>query len=531
MPPEMLEKLVDLLRQMGQVINNAALYGPAHKITSRSMHDCFASLVQLLESWPRINLSIVEGDLLVEGKPAGLKNPFVNILAGKLSELEISGFSLLRGMSKEEFYNLMELLITAKPAEGAGFADAVTQRGLQHVHAERVKYARVTEGAVVVEEEDAAAAEAAAAAGVAVEQIMAFLKGDVGVKAEQIASGLHKVSSDADQLAGLIMEAAAVRQRPGGVDGGESLADIVVGCLRRTFTGLMKDPTAKSITGKKNIKKTMLVLEKTVLDKLHAISGEDPEADAAIDAAIEEMIDDLEIDQLSSEYAKRRKALEKTESRVMRYIKAHEGEQEAEVNLQEKLAEAGVTPDGWRELVVKTRKEPMATGRGEMDQGIAGVGVLAVLLNELDDMMASMPDPRALGQKVAQLGDRVNDLADGTEQKIEKLDEKMKAEDEALAGIGETEKSKAKLSRKALMELLAEIVQELCQSLSAINCAVGMTLAGHIGDLNDEQREVLGVASNCARRLDQLLERLFEIVGLPTSLTPKKDIVYSRPPT
>jgi hypothetical protein len=520
-----MEEINAMLRLTGQVLNNSSLYGPTHKITTKSLDECYKFLMKLLEKVPRINLSMSDGGLLVEGKPQGLRNPFVNILAARLDELEIAGFSLLAGMSKDEYYKLMEILITATPPEGDadGFADAVAARGLEHIHAERVQYKRVTEGDVVVDEEEFEEAEEAVQAAAAVEQIMAFLKGDItGGATEEIGEGLAAAASDAENLAGLIMEAVSVRQRAVGVESGESLGDIVVGCLRRTFDGLMSTPAAKTQKGKKAIKKTMLVLEKTVLDRLHAITGEvDPAVDQAIEEAMEEMTDELEIDALTAEYIKKRKALEKTEKRVVKYIKSHEEDQELETGLHERLAEAGLPAAGWRELMVKSgvgADEGGADGRG-----VAGMGVLAVLLSELDEMMSSTIDTQAMGEKMTELGHKVEEIAEGTEQKIEVLGQKIEEDEEAMAGA----KKKVKMSRKALMELLAEIVQELCQSLSAINCAVGMTLAGHVGDINTEQREVLGVASNCARRLDQLLDRLFEIVGLPKGLTPDKDIVYS----
>jgi hypothetical protein len=81
-----------------------------------------------------------------------------------------------------------------------------------------------------------------------------------------------------------------------------------------------------------------------------------------------------------------------------------------------------------------------------------------------------------------------------------------------------------------MMDLLAEIAQELVQFLSAINCAVHMTLGGLIGTINQDQREVLGVASDCGNRLAGLLKRLIQIVGLPKSLHPDKDRVYGVPP-
>jgi signal transduction histidine kinase len=154
------------------------------------------------------------------------------------------------------------------------------------------------------------------------------------------------------------------------------------------------------------------------------------------------------------------------------------------------------------------------------------VGVLAMLLSELDEMMQSVANPRALSSKLSEIGQKAQEVASVAEQRIEDFGKVLQQEDEVLIGLDEAQQAQVKMSRQSMVELLAEIVQELCQSLSAINCAVGMTLAGHIGDINEDQRQVLNVAATCGHRLDELLDRIIEIVGLPKGLQPDKEKVY-----
>ncbi|OQA26290.1 MAG: hypothetical protein BWY59_01440 [Verrucomicrobia bacterium ADurb.Bin345] len=525
---ELMRDIGNFLRTAGQSINNSALYGASHKITVRSMTDSYNLLVSILARQPRINLSVVDGELLVEGRQVELKNPFINIFADKLAAAGVTGFSLLEGMPETEFQKLMSLLLSAKgEGDSVDFADQVEKSQLQFIQAERVKYEKITESETVVGKEDEEARVVAAAA---VEQIMAFLKGDTGVAPEDVAHDLSSLASDADRLANLIMEASAIRQQQSGIAEGESLADIVVGCLRRTFEGLVKDPGARSKKGKNAVKKIMLMLEKTVLDKLHAISEQaDPQLDEAITGAVEEMIGDLEVDTLTADYVRKRKALEETEERVLKYMKSH-ADSSLSDELEDRLTDAGLTPDGWRELVVKSGAE-YGTGAGRGAGGGSGtdpvsVGVLAMLLSELDEMMASVANPHALSSKLAEIGQKAQEVASVAEQRIEDFGKALQKEDEVLIGLDEAQQAKVKMSRQSMTELLAEIVQELCQSLSAINCAVGMTLAEHIGDINDDQRQVLNVAATCGHRLDELLDRIIEIVGLPKSLQPDKEKVY-----
>jgi len=163
----------------------------------------------------------------------------------------------------------------------------------------------------------------------------------------------------------------------------------------------------------------------------------------------------------------------------------------------------------------------------------SGIGALAALLEELDELMKAPEGKSAeLRQVMERIGNEVERAADRTEARIGELEKKLAAQEETLIGVEEAERQKIRLSRRAMLELLAEIAQELAQSLSAINCAVGMLLARHLGDINNDQQDVLQVAARCGERLDKLLERLVEIVGLPSGLTPEKERAYTplRPP-
>ena len=247
-----LREIAEFLKILGQVLNNASLYGAEHKRTLDTFMQSFNMLEKVLALCPRLNLSMADGNLLVDGKATGVSNPFINVLAAKLDQLSVGGFSLIRGTSLEEYSKLVELLITSKPvAEGGGFADVLSDSGLEHIQAEKVKYELVRDGAVVMDKDEAlkGQAEAAAATEAAetVQQIMAFLRGDPASGADTgsggpggdvpdgVAEGLANMANNStEELANLIMEAVSIRQRGPGLAAGETLGDIVVGCLRRT---------------------------------------------------------------------------------------------------------------------------------------------------------------------------------------------------------------------------------------------------------------------------------------------------------
>ena len=77
------------------------------------------------------------------------------------------------------------------------------------------------------------------------------------------------------------------------------------------------------------------------------------------------------------------------------------------------------------------------------------------------------------------------------------------------------------------MVLLAEIVQELCQPLSVINCSIEMIKSSHLGAVSDSQLEILNLASTSGDRVKLLVDKLLELSGLPTTMTPDADIQSS----
>lgn len=527
------EQVHDFLRLTGRAISNASLYGFKHPLCRQAVSECYEAFVKMMEQAPRLNLSMADKDLLIEGKPADLKNPFVRMVTDRLRQLEVAGFTLLRGMPEEEFTHFIEILATPPPEEAGPEAvfREMQQRDLQHILAERVHYERVTESQAVVDRETTEAVEKALPV---VQQILAFLKGETDSLARESVEGMEKVADDAARLAELIMQATAVRQRASGVAEGETLADIVIGCLRRTFDGLLSTRHARTQKGRRMIKKTLLLLEKEVLDRLRGVAADlSPEEIERVSQAINEMVEQLDVDALASEYLKRLAALQKAEKRIKRYINQR-GEKvlSPEDPLHQVLVESGMPEEGWTRLVVE------AGGSGARPAGAtvevpSGISALAALLQQLDELMKSPTSaPSELRQMMGRVATEVDAATADAEARVEQLQSNLAQQSQELVGVEEAERQKIMLSRRKMLALLAEIAQELAQSLSAINCAVGMLLARHLGDLNEDQVDVLQVAAHCGERLDKLLARLVEIVGLPSGLTPEKEKAYTplRPP-
>lgn len=533
--PTAAKQALAALAGIGRVITHENVYGGTHKLTQQAIQESYAGLSKLLDERKRIDLALVDGTFRVCGEQTEPANRFVQTFVDRLATLEVTGFAFVQGMSEDEFIDLLEFLIYGPPADASGVAEAMAARGVTHIETERAVYQRVAEGQTVVDDAALKGGDGAGGAGdegqaedgpspVAVEQIMAFLKGEDHTADGPVPEEFKDVANDAEKLANLIMEAALVRQKAAAIDGGESLADFVVGCLRRTYDGLKKSGAGKTQKGRNDVKKSLLLLEKDVLDRLHSLVDQaDPEADAAIAAAIEEMQDDLEIDSLAAEYVKKRKALEKTERRVLRHMSHRDEARAPDGPLHERMQDAGLEAHGWRELVAKA-----SDGGGEGDgPGSSGapheLAALTTLLTQLEAMMSSQEPQREhrTKQLLAQAGEKVQSLGLRTQEKIRRLGEDMEVERQAEEFAGVALKKPA-LSRAQRAELLAEICQELCQPASVINVSIEMLAYGLLGDLSEAQTETLERAADCGRRLMDLLDLLRDVVGVPRGLLPEK---------
>jgi hypothetical protein len=329
--------------------------------------------------------------------------------------------------------------------------------------------------------------------------IVAFLKGETGHAGGAVPEEVRDVASDPERLAGFIMEATLVRQRAG--HGGETLGDLVIGCLRRTYDGLERaaDSSGRDLRPDQGL----ALLEKAVLDKLHALmEGVDdfpvPELESGTDPdAVREM---------TAEYVRRRQALERMEGRLQTAI-GSVGDPVLQRDLGDQARGQGVMLPGWNQI--SGPGSPGVTG-GEGAGEVGGsIAVLTALLSQLDELMSGDTDGRPL-QTVRRVGQAVGRAAEATAGKIEALVGSGAGGVQDRPGLDEADQA----------ELLAEIVQEICQPATAISCSVA--LLAQIGPLEEDQREIVSVVRSCSERLTYLLERLRGIVGVPKDHIPKQ---------
>ncbi|MCF7848792.1 MAG: hypothetical protein K9M45_08090 [Kiritimatiellales bacterium] len=516
------EVLLGALTALSRAINTRATYGETHPAFQQAFDATYAELQKLFLKRKKVYIGAFSGVMTIDEKPVNIQGTLLKSLEKRLTYLEITNLRIASGISEYEFRTLVNLLANKEAEE---FRVGMKAAGLSHVANEQSVYQAVREGHTVAHKGDLAGGgvlvlddemsggdgegSGGGASTVHVEQIVAFIKGDVGVEAEDVQDDLKELAADPDKLGQMIMESVAIQQTTSELSG-ESLSDIILGCLRRTYQGLRKSPAFKGADGKADLKKSLLLLEESILEKMRDIAGPDqPELDRKIVQAVREMDENLDMEILATRYVEHRAAVERSEKKIASYIRS-KGMHAA----QEVLADAEVPPKDWHRIVVQSNRD--TTQGGTSAPTDANLGTLALVLEKLEHLMQSEgTDNGLIKELVDHASSNMVGLVDSTKDKLDKLAKRIQSSDDDTGTVGGNSEG---MSRTELLSEIAEIAQELMQPLTAINASIEMILCGYAGELTPGQKDLIILASGSGDHLRDLMYELITIVGFPVNL-------------
>ena len=527
-------ELQEALSIFGKMINIALIYGMQHPSVRAPLCETHLAFEAALQDVPQISIGLFHKTLTVNDKMVTEYTIHLRALERRLVSLEIPQLIISKGLTAKELGQLVDALCTANTQTGQTLKEKLGDAGLSYIKTEEVKYVAQHEGERLVggdegtgggaeggEEGDGDkdAKPAKPEATIHVEKIVAFLKGETA-SSEAPSADLEKLLSEPEKLGQLIMESAAVRQSVQSLDEGESLADIVIGCLRKTYEDLSQQKKNGSSNKKASLNKAMLLLEKTVVEKIRNAVGEDqPEIDEQVLSALREMEEERQVEILAARYAEQHKKFSKSELDLLQYVRDH-GEEKA----REILEEANVPEQEWRRLMVQARKNapPPSGGRGAAGRGADGgadggagggagsgdavdMGALAIVLDKLDSIMQFDETPSALVTSVIdEARGEVKAVAAQLENQVDELGEQV---ERCEAGEEST-------SRADLLLHLSQLSLKLAQPLTVINASVDAAI---LQVSNPEfQKELLDLAKESGLIMKGLLERLTKLVGYPS---------------
>lgn len=517
--------VVDLVQLMGQSLNMALLYGLTHKVARSSLELSYTVTMKFMEFHGPLHINVTDGALLVNGA-ATTDAPLAGNFATRLTGLNLFSLSIEPSFPLEEYINLFAVLLTppAKLGPTPDGAALMQSMGMKSIQAKTFTYRRVDDAAPETPDQIPPPPDmpsAAEKAAMDLDNIMAFLKEDGTADPSRYTKDIRQLAGDSEKLAELILRAIEIRASIAHLAEGESLTDLVVGCIHKVVDQIIKDPAIKTQKDRKHIKRSLLMLEKALLERLQKLAGD--HAAKAAESLMDDITGDLDLEDLAGKYMKNKRAVDKVGLKLTRMIERASDDPAQLEELREHLVEEGLTPEGWQELTIrsKTREPEADMGGSGGSEGINEIKVLTLLLARIGETInppagtaePSVPEVHAL---IMETESHLGTLTTLTEQKITKLKQNLEADD-----------ASALLSRKELMKMLAEIAQEISQPLTVVMGTIDMVRSLRTGPLTAIQGELLSMVSESSARMAHLVDCLVRLSGNPDTLHPDPDILES----
>ncbi|QHI69600.1 hypothetical protein [Tichowtungia aerotolerans] len=532
-------EMMNALGILGKMLNIASIYGMNHPSVSGPMKEAHQVLSDALRIEKKVALGLFNKTLTINDKMISDYTVHLRALERKFITLNIPHLVFRNGITLDELTQLVNALCTAGNQSGPSIKEQLDEAGMDHIKADSVEYVAQHEGEHLVGDDeggrngvegdgDGLDEEAAEEKNeeeeetpppIQIEQIVAFLKGDPSSASEPPTDELQEMLSDPEKLGQLIMESVSVRQSMQSLENGESLADIVIGCLRRTYEGLAQQKKFKSARGKASLHKAMLLLEKTVVDKIrNAVGEEQPEVDEQILEALREAEEQRQVEILAARFAEQHKKMTKTELDVLNYIRKH-GEEKARALLDSE----DIPEQEWNRLMIQSRNSRTGAGEGTgagSESGEVGgsgdnidMGALAIVLDKLDTIMhLDNTPPEIIKSTVDDVRENVEAATAKVEKQVESLESQVLQHEEDL--ILPPENRRSNKSRADLLLQISQLALKLSQPLTVITASIEAALLQTTQPAL--QHELLELANESGQRMKELMDRLTRLVGYPS---------------
>ena len=533
-----------IVRWLAFVLANGRVYGLGHKITGQSIADAAQALALFHQRHGDFELAVVDDDFQVGGVSVGPPIASTIALARCLAGLNAPGLCFQEGITAEDLAAFARMLFLKEEQvrQANGLAGLLSASGLTRIRAVGFSYQRVTEHETVVEEDETPATGLSAAS---VAAIRRFLDSGAAAASPVDAESLRQVDLGDDKTVGELARLVAPPETPVPLSP-EALAQQTIERLQRMSDDLLEAPSNQTVKGRRNLRKLITSVEADVTERLQHL-GADIQAVEMLASRVKELIEGLAVDGLVAQYMKLRGELAAKEGKLKRHLRraGQRGGSEKEIksrlvsmglpaSILEDLAAsaAGGTPDGGADGAgTGTRSGGAADGAGTGTGSTASGGQVPAapeapapetpLTDLLRQLQSTAPGDGALPRLVDNILSEMNKTLQQTALRAEAQMETLKR----IVMIPAGRPDNADLSRRQLLILMAELGQELRQPLTVVTGAIDMLLGRFFGPISDEQKPILGMASESNRRLDELISRMIRIAGMPTSLTPDADIL------
>lgn len=139
---------LDLVQTLQMAIKALLMYTDAHPRSQESLRSLHEGIEEWLRQKPTLHIATSGGKLFLDGAPAEGQNLHTAALVRQLSERQISGFIIQRGVTQEELLGMLKILILkpSKLEEMGGVAKVMVDQKLHRISLSQTQYKEVREG-------------------------------------------------------------------------------------------------------------------------------------------------------------------------------------------------------------------------------------------------------------------------------------------------------------------------------------------------------------------------------------------------
>ncbi len=506
--------LARALNELARTVNIIAVYGNEHPSVELTVQETGNLFTHLFRRRNAVKLGCINGALTVDDTPVQATAVLTKSLERRLAMLKITALRISPGISEAEILQLAGIL---SHKEAANFLIALKSSSFPHIKIESLlpdpaenSTGENTEcnvagiannGTLILNGQEPDGRVSAQMLNVDSERILAYLNDDFSQPPEEVGKDLASLSSSPGKLSALIL--AAVNARYSAVPNpGESLGELVVGCLRRTYEALHDQPGFQTSEGKAELRKTLLRIEEDMLEKIRVLTGgTDAETIRQIVQNIREIDECLGFEIAALEYVQNQRNMEKNRKQLRFFIESH-GDSFAEGL----LLNSEFPQTDWNRIVMESEKHNADVDSQDIAEGL---NTLAKVFEKLENLLKSEDsDSAKLNMLLGRANKNLDDTIFTTKVKLDSLSQQL-GDTGTIGGQGR------EMDRKELLSSISEIAQELMQPLTAINATIEMLLHGFAGEVNEEQRNMLELAQSSGEHLTYLMKNLIAIVGCP----------------
>lgn len=513
------QEVHDLAQGLGLLVHNSLHH---HWFSPRDEKETlaafFALVARCLKGSTELAFRVTGTVLTINGQVPRNDEHYVKTLMAQLQSHGVGNVAMRQGISIAEVGHLVALL-ASEPADvqkEGGFAALLSARGGEHVTSRAMVYRELSDDEVVVSRR--AFDGVSSTLGLSPDAMLAHLQSTAaGAVPEAARAAADKLSNDANRLASLVVQAAQVRSTPE-----EGLGGTLVACLRRMFQALLESNAAGTRAGRKRLQRNLRQLESEVLKLVGSTMGSDPAScETGVRRAVADFDQQLEVETLAVEYRRRLGALTQAEERLRVFLAEHGPASLRDEALAARLLGVGPVPPGGFS----------GPGAGPGTAGGGAGETLAPLLTRMGSAAADQAahgDSQELSRVLAEVQTEIARLAERAAAHIRAVADEIHTDSEAAEeaeAVARQEGRGPRLTRRRLLELLAEAVQELCQPLAVIQCSVDMIHSRMLGDLTIAQTDTVALMKESVARLESLVNGLRQVAGVPSGLAPDRDVL------